>query len=158
MVCRRLNNTQTEDEAFSTLPDLILADGGVGQVSAILKALNDTGYSIPVIGMVKNSKHQTKALLVNGKNIPLNKYPEIFKFIYEVQEEVHRFAISYHRALRSKGLSKSALDEVEGIGESRKKALLKRFGSVENIKNASIDELCEVSGVTTQIAEKLKLL
>jgi len=156
VVYRRFSNTQTKDEAFSKLPDLILADGGTGQVNAILRALDDTGYSIPVVGMVKNSKHQTKALLVNGKNIPLNKYPEIFKFIYEIQEEVHRYAINYHKMLRSKSLSKSVLDEIEGIGEVRKTELLKRFGSIENIKNASIEELMEVSGITIEIANRLK--
>jgi len=158
VVYRRFNNTQTKDEAFSVLPDLILADGGVGQVSAIKKALEDTGYNVPVIGMVKNSKHQTKALLVNGHNIQLSKYPEIFKFIYEIQEEVHRYAISYHRSLRRKGLSKSILDEIEGIGEVRKRELLKKFGSVEGIKNASVEELCDIKGITIEIAEKLKNL
>jgi len=158
VICRRFSNTQTTDESFSNLPDLILADGGSGQVSAILRALNDTGYSIPVIGMVKNSKHQTKALLVNGRNIPLSKYPEIFKFIYEIQEEVHRFAISYHRSLRSKELSKSVLDEIDGIGETRKRALLKKFGSVEGIKDAAVEDLCNVSGITKEIAYKLKEL
>ena len=156
VVCRRLSNTQTKDEAFSVLPDLILADGGVGQVSAIKKAIEDEGYNIPVLGMVKNSKHQTKALLINGHNIQLNKYPEIFKFIYEIQEEVHRYAISYHRTLRSKSLSKSILDEIEGIGEVRKRELLKRFGGIEGIKNASIEELCDIKGITRELAEKLK--
>ena len=158
VVYRRFSNTQTTDEAFSNLPDLILADGGTGQVLAIKKALEDTGYRIPVIGMVKNSKHQAKALLVNGRNIQLSRYPEIFKFIYEIQEEVHRYAISYHRSLRSKELSKSVLDEIEGVGEIRKRELLKKFGSVEGIKEASIEELCEVKGITTHIAEKLKNL
>ena len=156
VVYRRFSNTQTKDEAFSKLPDLILADGGAGQVNAILRALDDTGYSIPVVGMVKNSKHQTKALLVNGRNIPLSKYPEIFKFIYEIQEEVHRYAITYHKTLRSRGLSKSALDEIDGIGNVRKTELLKRFGSIENIKNASVEELIKVSGITLEIANKLK--
>lgn len=155
VIYRRFCNTQTTDEAFSILPDLILADGGQGQVSAIMKALNDTGYSVPVVGMVKNSKHQTKALLVNGRNIQLSKYPEIFKFIYEIQEEVHRYAITYHRQLRSKELSKSVLDEISGIGDIRKKELLKKFGSIEGIKNASIEEICEVKGITVTIAENL---
>jgi len=158
VVYRRFSNTQTKDEAFSVLPDLILADGGVGQVSAINKALEDTGYNVPVIGMIKNSKHQTKALLVDGRNIQLSKYPEIFKFIYEIQEEVHRYAITYHRNLRSKRLEKSILDEVEGIGEIRKKELLKRFGSIEGIKKASVEEVCEVKGITIEIAERLKKL
>lgn len=156
VVFRRFSNTQTKDEAFSVLPDLILADGGGGQVLAIKKALEDTGYNIPVIGMVKNSKHQTKALLVDGKNIQLSKYPEIFKFIYEIQEEVHRYAISYHRGLRSKGLEKSILDEVIGIGKVRKRELLKKFGSIENIRRATLEELCNVNGVTKEIAQKIK--
>ncbi len=156
VVFRRFSNTQTCDESFSVLPDLILADGGAGQVSAIERALNDTGYSVPVVGMVKNSKHQTKALLVNGRNIQLSKYPEIFKFIYEIQEEVHRYAITYHRILRSKSLSKSALDDIEGIGEIRKKELLKRFGSIEGIKKASVEEICEIKGITEEIAKRLK--
>ena len=133
-----------------------MADGGVGQVGAINRAISDAGYYVPVVGMVKNSKHQTKALLVNGKNIQLSKYPEIYKFIYEIQEEVHRVAIGYNKILRSKRLTKSALDDVVGIGEIKKKALLARFKSVEAIKNASIEELCEVPGITEEIARRLK--
>lgn len=156
VVLRRFNNVNSSDEAFSVLPDVILADGGVGQVGAINRALDDAGYFIPVVGMVKNSKHQTKALLVNGKNIALAKYPEIFKFIYEVQEEVHRVAIGYNKVLRSKRLSKSVLDEIPGIGEARKKELLGKFKSVEGIRNATISELCEVRGITEEIASKIK--
>lgn len=156
VVLRRLNNANSEDEAFSVLPDVILADGGVGQVNAINRAIDDAGYNIPVVGMVKNSKHQTKALLVNGKNIALVKYPEIFKFIYEVQEEVHRVAIGYNKILRSKRLSKSVLDEIPGIGEARKKELLSRFKSIEGIRNATISELCEVKGITEEIASVIK--
>ena len=156
VIFRRMNNVTSKDEAFSVLPDLILADGGVGQVGAINRAISDAGYYVPVVGMVKNSKHQTKALLVNGKNIQLSKYPEIYKFIYEIQEEVHRVAIGYNKILRSKRLTKSALDDVIGIGDVKKKALLTKFKSVEAIKNASVEELCEVTGITEEIARRLK--
>jgi excinuclease ABC subunit C len=156
VVSRRLKNANSKDEAFSVLPDLILADGGSGQVSAIMRAVDEAGYAIPVVGMVKNSKHQTKALLVNGKNIALSQYPEIFKFIYEVQEEVHRVAIGYNKVLRSKRLSKSVLDEIPGIGEARKKELLSRFKSIEGIRDATISELCEVKGINEEIAIRIK--
>jgi len=156
VVSRRLKNVDSKDEAFSVLPDLILADGGSGQVAAIMRAVDEAGYAIPVVGMVKNSKHQTKALLVNGKNIALSHYPEIFKFIYEIQEEVHRVAIGYHRVLRSKKLKASRLDEIEGIGEARKMALLRKFGDLEKIKEATIEEICEVAGITEEIALRLK--
>ncbi|MBP3284704.1 MAG: excinuclease ABC subunit UvrC [Clostridia bacterium] len=156
VVSRRLHNADSKDEAFSVLPDLILADGGSGQVSAILRAVDEAGYAIPVVGMVKNSKHQTKALLVNGKNIALAHYSEIFKFIYEIQEEVHRVAIGYHRLLRSKKLKASRLDDIEGIGEVRKAELLKKFGDLEKIKEASVEELCEIAGITEEIARRLK--
>ncbi len=158
VIFRRMSNATSKDEAFSVLPDLILADGGAGQVGAINRAISDAGYYVPVVGMVKNSKHQTKALLINGKNIQLSKYPEIYKFIYEIQEEVHRVAIGYNKILRSKRLTKSVLDDVPGIGETRKKALLTKFGSVEAIKNASVEELCEVHGITEEIAKRLQQL
>lgn len=156
VVSRRLKNVNSKDEAFSVLPDLILADGGAGQVAAICRAIDEAGYAIPVVGMVKNSKHQTKSLLVNGKNIALAHYPEIFKFIYEIQEEVHRVAIGYHRILRSKKLKMSKLDEIEGIGEVRKMALLRKFGDLEKIKSASVEEICEIAGITEEIALRLK--
>lgn len=156
VVSRRLKNVNSKDEAFSVLPDLILADGGAGQVAAICRAIDEAGYAIPVVGMVKNSKHQTKSLLVNGKNIALAHYPEIFKFIYEIQEEVHRVAIGYHRILRSKKLKMSKLDEIEGIGEVRKMALLHKFGDLEKIKSASVEEICEIAGITEEIALRLK--
>lgn len=156
VVSRRLKNVNSNDEAFSVLPDLILADGGAGQVAAICRAIDEAGYAVPVVGMVKNSKHQTKSLLVNGKNIALSHYPEIFKFIYEIQEEVHRVAIGYHRVLRSKKLKMSKLDEIEGIGEVRKMALLRKFGDLEKIKSASVEEICEIAGITEEIALRLK--
>lgn len=156
VIKRRLKRRGSDDESFLKLPDLILTDGGAGQVGAIRRALIEEGCDIPVVGMVKDSKHKTKALLINGKNIALSKYPEIFKLIYEIQEEVHRFVISYHRTLRSKRTVISVLDKISGIGDIKKKELLKHFGSIDKIREASVTELLKVKGITPALAERIK--
>lgn len=155
---RRLNHLEETDEAFSTLPDLILADGGKNQVGAIKRALAEKNLDVEVIGMIKDDKHKIKAVLVNGRSIPISHYPELLKFLFMIQEEVHRVAITYHRTLRSKGLIKSELDKIEGIGEKRKKELLKHFKSIDNIKRAGIDELMEVDGISEAIAIRIHQL
>ena len=154
---RRLRNAKEGQEKFLPLPDLILADGGANQVNAINRAISQQGYNIDVIGMVKDNKHKTKALyLPNKSSIQLSKYPELMKFIFEIQEEVHRVAIGYHQSLREKDIKKSLLDEIKGIGEKRKIELLKEFKSIDKIKEASVEEIAKVKGMNLQIAKELK--
>ena len=140
---------------FSSLPDLIFVDGGKGQISAAKAALKNTGLSIPVCGMVKDDKHRTRGLMYHGNEITLKSTSEGFKLITRIQDEVHRFAITYHRKLREKSSIKSILDDIPGIGVTRRKALLKHFGDIENIMNASIEELVEVNGMNKKAAEEV---
>jgi len=154
---RRLKRVGTDDESFGTLPNLILADGGRNQVNAIKKALREENIdSVEVIGMVKDNKHKIKAVYVKDKNISLVSHQDILKFLFMIQEEVHRVAITYHRELSSKKLNESWLDTVEGIGDVKKKELLKYFGSIEKIRNAEVEELMKVKGITESIAKKIK--
>jgi len=155
VLTRRLNHLEESDEAFSVLPDLILADGGKNQVGAIKRALAEKNLDVEVIGMIKDNKHKIKSLLVNGRSIPISHYPELLKFLFMIQEEVHRVAIMYHRSLRSKALSASELDKIDGIGEKRKKELLKHFKSIDRIKMASFSELLDVEGINTDIANRI---
>jgi len=138
---------------FSVFPDLILLDGGVGQVNAVLPVLRELNINIPVCGMVKDDKHRTRGLIYNGREIELPKGSKVFRLISAIQEEAHRFAISYHKSLRSKTTVKSALDDIPGIGPARRKALLKSFGSLKNIKKASLEELEKVQGMNRKAAE-----
>lgn len=140
------------------LPDLILMDGGEIQVNAALEVLQAAGIrpdQLPVAGLVKNDKHRTKNLYYKGELHSLDAYPELYAYFGRIQEEVHRFAITYHRNLHSKNAVKSQLDTVPGIGEKRRMALLKRFGSIDAIKSATIDELT-ACGIPHNTAEKLK--
>lgn len=137
--------TLTMEEAkFLPLPDLILLDGGKGQLSSVLEIMETIDMDIPVFGMVKDGRHRTRGLVSQNGEIEISPIDSVFRFLERVQEEVHKSAIGYHRKLRSKALSKSELDNIKGIGEARKSALMKAFGSVENIKKASLDELLEV--------------
>lgn len=157
VVERRLKHSieDPQNSAFGKLPDLILADGGITQIRAIKEIINKYNLGIPIFGMVKNDKHQTRALLDENRNeIAISK--ELLNFITLFQDEVHRTAIEYHKKLRDKGMLKSELDEIEGIGPVKKNALLKKFGSVENIKKASLEELTQVKGITREIAERIK--
>ena len=127
--------------SFTKFPDLIMMDGGRGQVNIALKVLETYGLDIPVCGMVKDDNHNTRGLYYNNKEIPIDRQSECFKLITRIQDEAHRFAIEFHRKLRSKGQVHSILDDIEGIGPARRKALLRAFTSVENIREASIEEL-----------------
>jgi len=140
---------------FSFFPDLILADGGKGQVKAVKDVLFALGVNIPVAGMVKDDKHRTKGIIFEGKEIDLDKHSLGFKLVAKIQEEVHRFAITYHKTLRDKSLIQSVLDEISGIGKKRKSELLKHFGSIERIRKASINELKNVEGMNEKIAENV---
>ncbi|HGG0417398.1 TPA: excinuclease ABC subunit UvrC [Clostridium sporogenes] len=140
---------------FSVFPDLILMDGGKGQVNIALEVLNSFNINIPVCGMVKDNKHRTRGLIYNGEEIIINKYGSVMKFITRVQDEVHRFAISYHRSLRGKNSFHSLLDDIPNIGEKRKKDLLFNFKSIDNIKKATYEELLSIPSMDKKSAESV---
>ena len=135
------NNTYT---GFGKLPDLILMDGGKGQVKSAKKVLADLNFSIEVAGLVKDDKHTTRAIIYENEEIPIKKRDPVYKLIYEIQEEAHRFAINYHRKLMGQTMKKSELDNIDGIGKRKKENLLKHFKTIKNIKKASVEELMEV--------------
>ncbi|HBE8836944.1 TPA: excinuclease ABC subunit UvrC [Clostridioides difficile] len=137
------------------LPDLILLDGGKGQVSAVKKVLELNDVDIPLWGMYKDDKHRTKGLICKEKEIELDKTTNLYRFIASIQEEVHNYAITYHRSLRNKALTKSILDDIQGIGEKRKKSLLNHFKDVDAIKKATMEELLEVDGMNKSIADNV---
>ncbi|VIF79429.1 excinuclease ABC subunit C [Clostridioides difficile] len=137
------------------LPDLILLDGGKGQVSAVKKVLELNDVDIPLWGMYKDDKHRTKGLICKEKEIELDKTTNLYRFIASIQEEVHNYAITYHRSLRNKALTKSILDDIQGIGEKRKKSLLSHFKDVDAIKKATMEELLEVDGMNKSIADNV---
>lgn len=155
---RRINRgmneiiTKENIKGFNKMPDIILVDGGKGQVKIVEDVIYNFGLRIPVCGMVKDDKHSTRGLIFKGKEIKLKKGSKLYRLIFTVQEETHRFAISYHRNLRNKKVFKSELDLIKGIGEKRKLALLKRFGSIDNIKTKSVKELSEVGPMNEKAA------
>lgn len=144
-----------ETGGFSQFPDLILMDGGKGQVHIAENVLENLGVSIPVCGMVKDDNHRTRGLYYHDREIPIDHSTEGFKLITRIQDEVHRFAIEYHRLLRSKGQIHSVLDDIEGIGPARRKALMKQFKSIEAIREASVEELKNTPSMNIQAAEKV---
>lgn len=145
-----------EKNGFTLLPDIIMIDGGKGQVNRVQSLLEKIGVEIPVCGMVKDQFHKTRGLIYNNKEISLDKDSLAFKMVYRIQEEAHRFAISYHRSLRSKDMFRSELDGIPGIGEKRKMELLRHFQSISKIKEATIQELCEVKGMNVKAAESVR--
>lgn len=156
MLYRRFKRAIDGDSAFSTMPDAILMDGGQGQVTAAKKILNAMGVKIPIVGMAKDDHHRTRAVVFeDGREIPLKEYPILFSYLGTVQEEVHRFAIEYHRNLRNRNAIHSVLDNINGVGPTRRNALLNHFKTVEAIKKASKDELLEVQCITEGIAENI---
>ena len=156
VVTRRIKHSlENPKGGFGTLPDLILADGGITQIRAIKKAMGDTGVIIPVFGMVKDNHHSTRALIDEDKN-EFEISENLFHFITNLQDEVHNTAIEYHRKVRDKEMTKSKLDYIEGIGEKKRTALLKKFGSVKKIKEAPIEDLMQVKGINLELAERLK--
>nr|WP_308691783.1 excinuclease ABC subunit UvrC [uncultured Terrisporobacter sp.] len=136
-------------------PDLILLDGGKGQVSAVQKVFDKYNIDIPLWGMYKDDRHRTKGLICATKEIELDRTSNLYRFVASIQEEVHNYAISYHRSLRNKSLTKSTLDDIPGVGEKRKKALLSHFKNIEEIKNASIEELSEIDGLNKRVAQNI---
>lgn len=150
------NNSDIEKYGkFTRFPDLIFMDGGKGQVNIALQVLDELGLNIPVCGMVKDEHHRTRGLFYNNKEITISKSGEGFRLLTRIQDEVHRFAITYHRELRSKKQIHSILDDIEGIGESRRKALMREFKSLDAIKNASVEELKKVPSMNESVAQKV---
>ena len=138
---------------FSVFPDVIMMDGGIGQVNSALKVLGELSIDIPVCGMVKDDKHRTKGLVYNGVEIILDKSSKLYRLISKLQDEVHRFAIEYHKSLRKKDMLQSQLEEIAGVGEARRKALIKHFKDIQKIKEASIEELQGAEGISRKVAE-----
>jgi excinuclease ABC subunit C len=161
VIYRRFNRALKEkaDDSsqakFSRLPDLILADGGLGHVNAVLSVLREMNLSIPVAGMVKDQNHRTRGIISLDKEFDLSKDLNFLRFITSIQDEAHRFAIEYNRKLVQKRYKGSELDEIEGIGPKKKKALLKHFGSLKNIKQAQVDDLSAVEGINIELAKKI---
>lgn len=145
----------SEYGSFTKFPDLIMMDGGRGQVNVALEVLEELGLEIPVCGMVKDDNHRTRGLYYHNVEIPIDRHSEGFKLITRIQDEAHRFAIEYHRSLRSKGQVRSILDDIEGIGDTRRKALMKYFKSIEAVREADVEELSQVPGMNRKAAESV---
>ncbi|RDY23080.1 excinuclease ABC subunit UvrC [Romboutsia maritimum] len=140
---------------YGNFPDLILLDGGKGQVSAVKKVFQKNGVEIPLWGMYKDDKHRTKGLISQEKEIELDKTSNLYRFVASIQEEVHNYAITYHRSLRNKTLTKSILDDIQGIGEKRKKSLLSHFKDINAIKEATFEQLLEAEGMNKVSAKSV---
>ena len=152
---RRQQQLEDEFGSFTRFPDLILMDGGRGQVNIALEVLDKLHLSIPVCGMVKDDKHRTRGLYYNNQEIPISRDSEGFKLITRIQDEAHRFAIEYHRSLRSKGQVHSVLDDIPGIGETRRKALMKHFKGLEGIREASVETLSNIESMNERAARQV---
>lgn len=154
---KELNAKELEKEfgSFTKFPDLIMMDGGKGQVNIALEVLKELHIYIPVCGMVKDDNHRTRGLYYQNEEIPIDRNSEGFKLITRIQDEAHRFAIEYHRSLRSKAQVKSVLDEIPGVGPARRKALMKHFKSIDEIKNAEVERLIQVPEIPRHIADDI---
>jgi excinuclease ABC subunit C len=141
--------------SFTKFPDLLLMDGGRGQVNIALSVLEELHIDIPVCGMVKDDNHRTRGLYFNNVELPIDSHSEGFKLITRIQDEAHRFAIEYHRSLRSKDQVKSVLDDIPGVGPARRKALMRKFKSLEEIKKAGVDELLMIPEMNQKTAEAI---
>lgn len=149
------NGLEEEIGSFHRFPDLILMDGGRGQVNICLQVLEELHLSIPVCGMVKDDNHRTRGLYYNNVEIPIDRHGEGFKLITRIQDEAHRFAIEFHRSLRSKEQVHSVLDDIEGIGPARRKALMRHFASLDQIKEATVEELAELESMNLSAAKSV---
>ena len=153
---RRINEYQKNketDNTFGIKPDLILIDGGIGQVNAVEPVMKRMNFDVPVFGMVKDGKHRTRAITSVGSEITINDKRSVFTLISDIQEEVHRYAIGYHRKLKEKNTFSSQLLGIPGVGEKRAKKLLLKFGSMTKLKEATVDELMQVQGINEVTAE-----
>ena len=141
--------------SFTKFPDLLMMDGGRGQVNVALEVLKELGVNVPVCGMVKDDSHHTRGLYFNNVEMPIDVRSEGFKLITRVQDEAHRFAIEYHRSLRGKTQVRSVLEEIPGVGPSRRKALMRKFGSLEEIKNATLEQMLEIPELNEKVAKEI---
>ncbi|MBR2133463.1 MAG: excinuclease ABC subunit UvrC [Eubacterium sp.] len=150
VLTRRFNHYYNDEEGstFKILPDLILLDGGEPQVNAVLPVIRGMGLDVPVFGMVKDNKHRTRAIALNGGEIEINSHRQVFTLVSNIQEEVHRFAITYHHKKHTKSTLKTTLTNINGIGDAKAKALLKHFKTISAIKEASEEELSQVNGIS----------
>lgn len=151
----REKGVDEEFGSFTRFPDLLMMDGGKGQVNIALKVIKDLGLSIPVCGMVKDDNHRTRGLYYDNVEIPIDRHSEGFRLITRIQDEAHRFAIEYHRSLRGKNQVRSILDDIPGIGDTRRKALMKHFKSMEAIRDAEVEELQKAPGMNRAAAESV---
>ena len=156
---RRFKRAKACDSSFNTYPDMLFIDGGKGHVAAANKVLRAMQIDIPAFGMTKDDSHRTKELVYEKdgefSTIQIKDSPLLFKYVGNIQEEVHRFAIDYHRTLRTKNMLTSVLDEIEGIGPVKRNSLLAYFGSVDRIKAATAEELVKVDGITEKNAQNI---
>lgn len=152
-----IKESEKEEEtgSFNRFPDIIMMDGGKGQVNVCIQVLGELGLNIPVCGMVKDDNHRTRGLYYNNEEIPIDRQSEGFKLITRIQDEAHRFAIEYHRSLRSKAQVHSVLDDIEGIGETRRKALMRRYQSLDKIREASIEDLALTESMNERAAKQV---
>ena len=155
VLTRRFKRGLDEMEGFNAFPDLILMDGGRGQVNIAIDVLKNLQLEIPVCGMVKDDNHRTRGLYFNNTEIPIDRNSEAFKLITRIQDEAHRFAIEFHRKLRSQGQVHSILDDIPGVGPARRKALMKHFLSIEDLKNASVEELKNIPSMNEKSAKEV---
>ncbi len=156
VISRRIKHSlENESGAFGALPDLIFVDGGITQIRAAKEAIKENGVDIQVYGMVKNDKHRTKALIDEERH-EIGLSENAMNLITRFQDTVHDTAIEYHRKLRDKEMSKSKLDEIDGIGAKKKELLLKEFGSIRKIKDANVEELTKIKGINEELAIKIK--
>ena len=155
VLTRRFQRALEESEGFVCLPDLIMMDGGQGQVNVARKVLEELNLNIPVCGMVKDDNHRTRGLYYNNEELPIDRGSEGFKLITRIQDEAHRFAIEYHRLLRGKGQVHSVLDDIPGVGPARRKALMKAFQSLDSIRAAGIEELKKVPSMNERSAKQV---
>ena len=156
VLSRRLTRFLSGDENFAPLPDLILLDGGKGHVSAVREVLNELSLSIPLFGMVKDSRHRTRAIVTEDGEIAISPVRSVFTFVTAIQDEVHRYAISYQRTLHKKATYQSVLTEVKGIGEKKQKALLRAFKTKKALKDATVEQLMEAAKIKEETARELK--
>ena len=141
--------------SFTRFPDILMMDGGKGQVNVALQVLERLNLHIPVCGMVKDDFHRTRGLYYNNEIIQFPKNSEAFRMITRLQDEAHRFAIEYHKSLRSKGQVHSVLDDIRGVGPARRKALMRHFKDIGKIRQATVEELTQVDGITQNVAEEI---
>jgi excinuclease ABC subunit C len=156
VIYRRFESYEAGEKGFSEKPDLILLDGGAGHVNAVTEMFDNLGVDVPVFGMVKNKSHRIRGLVSKDGEITFKGVGDVYTLLGKISEEVHRFAISYHRSTRSKRTLVTALDSVSGVGEVKRAALIKHFGSVKKIKEADVSEIASVKGINETLARRIK--